>query len=186
MTKRSLRTLALGFFLSGSLVVGFRYFDDNSEGADNQEIEELQNEIRYLEEQLAQFEVAQATAEQDLDETLETEEEQEIEPEEESNDSEEDSQEEEEEQPEEENPEESEEDSEEEAEEVFSATITVGEGQPSSVAARQLQEQGIIEDRFDFDSYLENNNYAVLVRPGSYEVSSDMNYEEIANTLMGR
>lgn len=184
MTKRSLRTLALGFFLSGSLVVGFRYFDDNSEGADNQEIEELQNEIRYLEEQLAQFEVAQATAEQDSDETTEPEEEQENEPEEESDDSEEDSQEEE--QPEQETPEESEEDSEEEAEVVFSATITVGEGQPSSVAARQLQEQGIIEDRFDFDSYLENNNYAVLVRPGSYEVSSDMNYEEIANTLMGR
>lgn len=190
MTKKSLRMLALGFFLSGALVASLRYYSGEPLSDTNDEVEELQQEVASLEAQLAQFEVAQATAEQEQNEEEQAEEdpedqeesndEEESESEEDNGDSEEDSS---------DDPEESdegEEDAEEESVEIISATITIGEGQPSSVAAQQLQEQGIIEDRFDFDEYLENNDFAVLVRPGSYEVSSDMDYEQIANTLMGR
>lgn len=63
-------------------------------------------------------------------------------------------------------------------------TVTINDGDPSSVASQQLQEQGLIEDAFDFDGFLEDNGYAALIRPGSYEVSSEMDYEQMANVLM--
>lgn len=63
-------------------------------------------------------------------------------------------------------------------------TVIINDGDPSSVASQQLQEQGLIEDAFDFDGFLEENSYAALIRPGSYEVSSEMDYNELASVLM--
>lgn len=176
ITKKNLRALALGFFLSGSLIAGYQYLEGDEEispeANNNQEVEELKEEIVYLEEQLASIEVAQATEE--LEETEEQPEESEEEPIDEPSD--------------EENSEENEESEEEEEpeEEVITATVTLQDGQPSSVATQQLADAGIIEDRLEFDLFLDNNDYAVLVRPGTYEVTSEMSFEEIAATLRGQ
>lgn len=182
MKKNNLRLLALGFFLSGSLVAGVRVFDDETTTQTNneQEVEELEQEIASLEEELARLEVAQATDEQEEEEPEEVEEE-------ETDEDPADEEEEAEEEPEEEN-EENEDDAEEEPEEeeVITTTVTLEEGQPSSVATSQLESAGIIDDQLEFDLFLDDNDYAVLVRPGSYEVNSEMNFEELAAALRGQ
>lgn len=182
MKKKNLRLLALGFFLSGLLVAGVRVVEGETSTTPNneQEVEELEQEIASLEEELARLEVAQATDEQDEEEPEEVEEPEE---EEENSDDEADSESEDE---TEENNEEDDEEEPEEEEEVLTTTVTLEEGQPSSVATQQLENAGIIEDRLEFDLFLDDNDYAVLVRPGSYEVNSDMSFEELAAALRGQ
>ncbi|MER2063538.1 MAG: hypothetical protein ABS873_02725 [Alkalibacterium sp.] len=63
-------------------------------------------------------------------------------------------------------------------------TITVKDGEPSSVIADQLVYHGLIEDRFAFNDYLEDNDLASKVRPGNYVVSSDMNESELAQAII--
>ena len=180
MSKKNVRILALGFFISGLLLALFYFVFPTSSSVSSQsnnEVDELKSEVSYLQNKIAEMEVAQVedpAAEEPVEDTEEQ-------PEENTEDSNE--------EPEENaDTEETEEDQEEEVEEdpVVTTTVTIGDGQPSSVAASQLLDQNIIEDRFDFDSFLEDNNYAPLVRPGSYEIKSDMSYEEIAQALMGR
>lgn len=176
MSKKNIRILALGFFISGIILVLTSLLMPGNQSANGQteNVEELESEITYLEEKIAQLEVAQTSqaettseeVEQPADET-------------ETSDTEEDASSNEDEVKDESKEEEPEEDP------VIKATITIGEGEPSSVAAQQLESESIIEDRYDFDSFLEDNDYAPLVRPGSYEINSEMTYEEIAQKLMG-
>ncbi|MFC6464445.1 hypothetical protein ACFP65_05390 [Marinilactibacillus sp. GCM10026970] len=184
MSKKNIRILALGFFISGLLLALFYVVFPTPSSASSQtdEVEELRSEVSYLQNKIAEMEVAQVE-EPVAEAQLEASEEQPEEETEENN----------EEQTENTDIEETEEAAEEENQEeeveedpVVTTTVTIGDGQPSSVAASQLLDQNIIEDRFDFDRFLEDNNYAPLVRPGSYEIRSDMSYEEIAQALMGR
>ncbi|WP_208560129.1 hypothetical protein [Marinilactibacillus kalidii] len=181
MSKKNIRILALGFFLSGLiLVLSILIVPTNSEAdAQNQEeVKTLKSEVSYLQNQIAEMEVAQA----DTQEAAAPDEKSEEEPEATNEDAEDENEEESEENPEED----AEQPSDDEEEPVISTTVTIGDGQPSSVATTQLMEQNIIEDRFDFDKFLEDKDYAPLVRPGTYEINSNMNYEEIAQALMGR
>ncbi|MEG0496882.1 MAG: hypothetical protein RR541_02680, partial [Carnobacterium sp.] len=70
--------------------------------------------------------------------------------------------------------------------EVTKATIIVNDGDPGSVAVQQIKNQGIIKDVSEFEKFLEKNNYISLIRPGTYEVSSEMDFQQIADTLMNR
>lgn len=63
-------------------------------------------------------------------------------------------------------------------------TVTVRDGEPSSVVAEQLESLGVIEDRYDFNDYLEKNDLAKKVRPGNYVVSTGMNNEELAQAII--
>lgn len=63
-------------------------------------------------------------------------------------------------------------------------TVTVKEGEPSSVVAEQLEELGVIEDRHAFNTFLEKNDYAKKVRPGNYVVTSEMNENELAQAIV--
>ncbi|WP_028273697.1 hypothetical protein [Atopococcus tabaci] len=67
---------------------------------------------------------------------------------------------------------------------AISTVIVIEQGDPSSFASTQLQNQGIVESAIEFNNFLENNNYTGSLRPGSYEVNSEMSFEEIARTLM--
>lgn len=69
-------------------------------------------------------------------------------------------------------------------EKVREYTITVKDGEPSSVVAEQLETLGLIEDRYAFNDFLENYGYAKRVRPGNYVVTADMNTTEMALALM--
>lgn len=183
MSKKNVRILALGFFISGLLLALFYFVFPTPSSAstqNNNEVDELKLEVSYLQSKIAEMEVAQI--EEPVAEVEASEEQPEENTEENNEESEENSDNEETEDATEE------ENQEEEVEEnpVVTSTVTIGDGQPSSVAASQLLDQNIIEDRFEFDSFLEDNNYAPLVRPGSYEIRSDMSYEEIAQALMGR
>lgn len=186
LNKKSLRALALGFFLSGSLVAGYIFLEEDAspQTSNDQEVEELEQEIASLEEELAQLEVAQATQEQEEAEEEEPEETEE-EPESDEEDSEEDDTDTEEDADAEEESEDEDEEDEEE-DDVISTTITLADGQASSVATQQLAEAGIIDDRLEFDLFLDDNDYARLVRPGTYEVDSEMSYEELAAALRGQ
>lgn len=172
--KKNLQTLALGFFLSGSLVAAFLFIEgDRSSGnaSGDQEVEALEQEVTNLEDEIARLEVAQAEDSQEVEEqTSDTEEE--------TNDNAGDE--------EQEDQNEEEQEPEEEENEVTEATITVEEGQPSSVATQQLVDAEIIDDQREFELFLDDNDYAVLIRPGTYEVNSDMSFDDLAAALRGQ
>ncbi|WP_423189207.1 hypothetical protein ACO1PF_11540 [Alkalibacterium sp. f15] len=69
-------------------------------------------------------------------------------------------------------------------EDVREFTITVREDEPSSVVAEQLAYFGIIDDRYAFNDFLENNDYAKKVRPGNYVVNSKMTDTELAQAIV--
>lgn len=69
-------------------------------------------------------------------------------------------------------------------EKISEYTVTVKEGEPSSVVAEQLESLGLIEDRHAFNAFLEKYDYAKKVRPGNYVVSTDMNNTEMALALV--
>ncbi len=67
--------------------------------------------------------------------------------------------------------------------EVVTYTLKIEAGMvPSSISA-QLEENNIIEDAFEFDQYLEKNDYSKYVQLGEFKVSSDMNFKEIAEEI---
>lgn len=177
MSKKNIRMLALGFFVSGVILLLTSFFtpDNQSVNGETEVVEGLNSEIAYLEEKIAKLEIAQTTQAEEL--AAETE--QPVEPEQDG-----------------ENTENTETDEEQAAEDtieeetteepIITTTVTIAEGEPSSVATQQLESEGIIEDRFEFDNFLEDNDYAPLVRPGSYDITSEMSFEEIAQKLIGR
>lgn len=160
MSKKNIRILSLGFFVSAIIIVLTSLFLPGNHSAEGQtgNVEELETEITYLEDKVAKLEVAQATKE--VEQPKETEQ-----PADEAKEA---------------------DDKEPKETPVIKTTVTIGEGEPSSVAAQQLESEKIIKDRHEFDKFLEDKKYAPLVRPGSYEINSDMTYEEMAQKLMGR
>lgn len=69
---------------------------------------------------------------------------------------------------------------------VITYTLTVARGMSSNAVCRLLNENGIIDNAVDFDNYLVSNGYAEKIRVGSFEVRSDMSYEELATTFCSR
>ena len=173
MSKPTLRYLALGFLVSAIILAGYRSFLYEPQVADSSESDTApltQDELTYKEKYetlLAETELAQLESgyvdESESTESTEPAESDEAVQESSKNDTEE---------------------SKEESEEVATATVIINEGDPSSTAARQLQEQGIIEDSAEFDQFLESNNLSNLVRPGNFTVNSGMSFQEIADILL--
>lgn len=167
MSKPALRYLSLGFLVSAIVLAGYRLFLYDapafaSKDEETQEVVLTKEEASYkdkYEALLAETEVANLEKESTTSESEVVEEEATSE---------------------------SAESAESKVEEPSEKKITVviNDGDPSSVASQQLAEQGLIDDAFDFDKFLETNSYASLIRPGSYEVSSEMTYDELANVLM--
>ncbi len=167
MSKPALRYLALGFLISAIVLVGYRLFlyDPATVASEDKSTEETavtKEESSYKEKyeallaetEIADLEKEAVTSEPEIVEETETSE--------------------------------AAENTESKASEpsVKKITVIINDGDPSSVASQQLKGQGLIEDALDFDGFLEDNNYAALIRPGSYEVSSDMDYNQLAKVLM--
>lgn len=170
MSKPALRFLSLGFLVSALILAGYRsfFYEPQSAVATDTSTELTQEDETYkgkyenllAETELAKMESENAIDEQDTASTEEaTEESSESEAEETST---------------------SEEDS---SSQATTATIVINEGDPSSLAARQLQDQGIIEDSVEFDNFLEDNSLSNLVRPGTFTIESGMSFQEIADIL---
>ena len=173
MSKPALRYLALGFLISAIVLVGYRLFlyDPATIASEDESTEETvvtKEESSYKEKyeallaetEIADLEKEAVTSEPEMIEEAATSEAAATS--------------------------ESAENTESNASEssVKEITVIINDGDPSSVASQQLKGQGLIEDALDFDGFLEDNNYAALIRPGSYEVSSDMDYNQLAKVLM--
>ena len=173
MSKPALRYLALGFLVSAIILAGYRSFLYEPQVADSSESDTApltQDELTYKEKYetlLAETELAQLESGY-VDESENTENTESAASDEAAQES----------------GESDTEESQEDSEDVVTATVIINEGDPSSTAARQLQEQGIIEDSAEFDQFLESNNLSNLVRPGNFTVNSDMSFQEIADILL--
>lgn len=73
--------------------------------------------------------------------------------------------------------------SEESSTEVTEITVTVNEGDSSDVVVDELAASGIISDRQAFYTYLNDNGFDLLVKPGNHKVNSDMSFDELAQAL---
>ncbi|MFS0751434.1 hypothetical protein [Oceanobacillus sp. 1P07AA] len=83
------------------------------------------------------------------------------------------------------NKEDEEENSEEESEQdsAVEYKLTVETGMASSEISDILENEDIIESASDFNNYLEDNDYAINVKPGTFELSSDMSHFDIAEVI---
>lgn len=173
MSKPALRYLALGFLVSAIILAGYRSFLYQPQVADSSESDTApltQDELTYKEKYetlLAETELAQLESGY-VDESENTENTESAASDEAAQES----------------GESDTEESQEDSEDVVTATVVINQGDPSSTAARQLQEQGIIEDSAEFDEFLESNNLSNLVRPGNFTVNSGMSFQEIADILL--
>ncbi len=62
-------------------------------------------------------------------------------------------------------------------------TFTVRGGLLSSSVAREMKEQGVIDDNDAFDEYIEENGYGKEIRAGTYKIPKNASYEEIAKII---
>lgn len=65
-------------------------------------------------------------------------------------------------------------------------TLTITSGMSSNTVCDMLKRNGIIADSGDFDGFLVRNGYADRIRVGSFEVNSNMSYEELAAAFCSR
>lgn len=66
---------------------------------------------------------------------------------------------------------------------VKKVTFTTEEGVVSQDIADTLIENDIIDDRQKFIDYLEDNDYSPYIQLGTFEVTSDMNFKELAEVV---
>ncbi|WP_246001091.1 endolytic transglycosylase MltG [Oceanobacillus piezotolerans] len=67
--------------------------------------------------------------------------------------------------------------------EAASYKISIKPGMLTSEISSLLEENNIIEDAFEFDQYLNENDYSLYVQLGEYTLTSDMSFYEIAETI---
>ena len=69
---------------------------------------------------------------------------------------------------------------------VVAATLVIKSGMYSEKVSQELQRMGIISDWVDFNQYLSDNKYDVVIKTGTYTVNSSMTYEELAKLITGK
>jgi len=69
---------------------------------------------------------------------------------------------------------------------VVTATIVIERGNTATVVCNKMQEAGIVESGEEFKKYLVQYNLTDYINVGSYTLSSDMSYKEMAKLLTGR
>lgn len=76
-----------------------------------------------------------------------------------------------------------EEDSKKKESEVTRTTVTVAEGMTSIDVGKALQQAGYIENAFNFTKIVEDRGLANKLRPGTFEVNSEMSIDQILATF---
>lgn len=64
--------------------------------------------------------------------------------------------------------------------------LTISAGDWSSDVSKRLQDLGIVKSATDFDKYLNDHGYASAISAGTYDVSIDDTYEQLAKKITGR
>ncbi|MDQ0233621.1 hypothetical protein [Metabacillus malikii] len=62
-------------------------------------------------------------------------------------------------------------------------TLTISEGMTTSAVSDLLEQNGIIEDSFEFSQFLIKNNYHQRVQLGTFEVKKGMDYNQLAQAI---
>lgn len=70
--------------------------------------------------------------------------------------------------------------------EKASREFTIKAGEWSDEVSRKLEAMDIISDADDFDKYLEEYGYSDDIKAGTFEVSADASFEEIARAITSR
>lgn len=65
-------------------------------------------------------------------------------------------------------------------------SLTINAGDWSSDVSRKLEELGIVKSAKDFDKYLNDNGYSSSISAGTYKVSVNDTYNELARKITGR
>ena len=69
---------------------------------------------------------------------------------------------------------------------VVTATIVVERGNSASMVCKQMEAAGVIKEADDFRQYLISRDLTDFINIGTYEISSDMSYKEMAKIITGR
>lgn len=64
-----------------------------------------------------------------------------------------------------------------------SITFVIKSGETSWSISKALYEAGVVENAADFDTYLCQNGYDKTIRTGTYEISKNASYEDIAKKI---
>ena len=64
--------------------------------------------------------------------------------------------------------------------------LEIKAGDWSSTVSARLEKMGIIKDATDFDLYLSQNGYGESITAGTYSVSADDSYQDIAKKITGK
>ncbi|PIC03801.1 aminodeoxychorismate lyase [Anoxybacillus flavithermus] len=67
--------------------------------------------------------------------------------------------------------------------ETYIYTLTIAKGEASQDIARRLEQARIIDNAQSFLTYLDTHHLTRALRPGTYIVTSDMSYEQIAQNI---
>lgn len=70
--------------------------------------------------------------------------------------------------------------------EQTSKTLEIKTGEWSSDVSRRLQSMGIIKSATDFDKYLNDNGYSASISAGTFQVSPEDTYQELAKKITRR
>src|SRR5699024_8886811 len=70
-----------------------------------------------------------------------------------------------------------------ETEEPNTYSLTIEEGMASSDISAKLEDNNIIDDASKFNRFLEKEGYELKVQIGTFDVSDDMDFEEIASAI---
>lgn len=70
--------------------------------------------------------------------------------------------------------------------EVVTASIVVERGNTATMVCRKIEAAGIVEDGNELREYIVNNQLSDFINVGTYTLSSDMTFEEIAAILTVR
>lgn len=66
---------------------------------------------------------------------------------------------------------------------VYQADITIKSGMSSAEVSSQLKNKNIIKDDNNFNNYLESHQLMRYVQIGTFHVSSDMSFAQLANVI---
>lgn len=69
---------------------------------------------------------------------------------------------------------------------VVTATIVIERGNTATMVCEKMQKAKIVENGEDFKQYLVKHNLTDYINVGTYTISSDMSYKEMAKLLTGR
>ncbi|MCI9079141.1 MAG: hypothetical protein HFH68_09510 [Lachnospiraceae bacterium] len=64
--------------------------------------------------------------------------------------------------------------------------LTINDGDWAGKVSKELEDMGIIDDAMAFDKYLSDNGYSNVINSGTYDVSPDDTYHELAEKITSR